>query len=85
MDKILSARLDEAAVQQLDALSHSLRITKKQLLEEMIFRKAREVAESSGEDVFSATSGTWKRREGVEKTIAEIRGKFEAGMRRRQI
>jgi hypothetical protein len=75
MDKILSARLDESAIEELDRMSRRLGLTKKRFLEEAIRLRAAQAAEET--DVWSETSGAWRRRESTPTTIRRARRAFE--------
>lgn len=82
MDKILSARLDEAVVSQLHWLAQRLKTSKKNVLEKAIRHYAGEVEENESLDPFEKTCGAWKRRGKVEKEIGKIRQAFARSMTR---
>ena len=84
MDKIFSARLDVAVLRQLDRLSRQLGITKKKLLEDMILRRAREMEQETAVDVWSETSGAWRRRESAATLRKKIRSEFEKSAKKHQ-
>jgi hypothetical protein len=50
LDKIMSARLDEAAVPEMDRVTRELKISKKRFLEEAIHHHARTLTQSSRGD-----------------------------------
>jgi hypothetical protein len=81
MDKVLSARLDEAVIDQLDRACKRLGTTKKQFLEDAIRQRAATI-DSPTEDVWSETSGAWARRESPASTIRAARRAFEQSMAR---
>lgn len=81
MDKILSARLDEAVVDELERACKKLGTTKKQFLEEAIRQRAASLAVEAP-DVWAETCGAWVRREAPETTIRQARRAFEQSMTR---
>lgn len=84
MDKILSARLDEAMVSRIGFLAQRLRTSKKRVIEEAIRLYAGQV-EAEGEfDVFDRTFGAWKRKRKGARDIEAIRAAFHNSMTRRQ-
>lgn len=85
MEKIFSARLDEAVLNEMDRVTRRARITKKQFLEEAIRARARELSSSPGEDVWDDTRGAWKRRERPATTVQAARKVFRRSMQRHQV
>ncbi len=83
MDKILSARLDEAVVNELHRVTRRLGMTKKRFLEEAIQSKVRQVADNATPDVWEETRGAWRRHEEIQTTIRAGRRKFNAAFKRR--
>ena len=81
MDKILSARLDEAVVDELERACKKLGTTKKQFLEEAIRQRAATLS-GDGPDVWAETCGAWVRREAPETTIRRARRAVERSMTR---
>jgi hypothetical protein len=81
MDKVLSARVDQAIAEELDRMSRRLGLSKKQLLEEAILLRARSAGTIS-DDVWKDTCGAWRRREAPATTVRTNRREFEASMRR---
>lgn len=81
MDKVLSARVDEAVIDQLDRACKRLGTTKKRFLEDAIRQRAATI-DPPTEDVWSETSGAWARRESPGSTIRATRKAFEESMAR---
>jgi Ribbon-helix-helix protein, copG family len=81
VDKVLSARLEESVIDELDRACKRLGTTKKQFLEEAIRQRAAAVRGATG-DVWDDTSGAWVRREAPETTIRRARRTFESAMAR---
>ena len=77
MERIFSARLDEAALDEMERVTRKLNMTKRKFLEEAIHLRAKQVFESEGEDVWSETLGAWRRKERPETTIRKARSAFE--------
>ena len=82
MDKIFSARLDEAALDEMERVTRRLKMTKRKFLEEAIHFRAQQLGEGS-QDVWNDTSGVWRRKEPVEKTIRSAREEFRRTFERR--
>ncbi len=77
MDKIFSARLDEAVLDEMERVTRDLNITKRRFLEDAIHRRAMELAGEMGKDVWSDTSGAWRRTEKPETTLRRGRAAFQ--------
>ncbi len=77
MDKVISARLDESTVDDLERFSRRIGITKKQFLEEAIRLRAQQAGEQENADIWAETSGVWKRKETPEATVRAARKKFK--------
>jgi hypothetical protein len=84
MDKIISARLDESAVVEMERMTRRLGMTKKRFLEEAIHGHAQRLAASPATDIWSETSGSWKRREAAATTVKKAREAFSAAYKRHQ-
>ena len=84
MDKIFSARLDEAVLNEMERVTRNLRITKTRFLEDAIRRQAAELAAGEGADVWAETLGAWERREKPATTVRRARRAFESGFARHQ-
>ena len=83
MQKIFSARLDEAALDEMDRVTRKLRMSKRQFLEEAIHLRARGLSAEHGDDVWSETLGAWSRDEKPETTIRRVRQAFRRTFDRR--
>ena len=83
MQKIFSARLDEAALDEMDRVTRKLRMSKRQFLEEAIHLRARGLTAEHGDDVWSETLGAWRRDEKPETTIRRARQAFRRTFDRR--
>ena len=81
MDRILSARIDERAFQELERATRRMRITKKKFLEEAI-RQHASSTDSSVLDVWAETRGAWKRSDSPGETVRKVRRRFERAMHR---
>ena len=75
MEKIFSARLDEAALDEMERVTRRLKMTKRKFLEEAIHLRAKQLGGEGG-DVWSETIGAWKRNERPETTIRRTRSEF---------
>jgi hypothetical protein len=80
MDRIFSARLDEAALDEMERVTRRLKMTKRRFLEEAIRLRARQLSEGEGSDIWSETLGAWRRRERPETTIRKARQAFQSDM-----
>lgn len=77
MQKVFSARLDEAVLDEMERVTRKLKMTKRRFLEEAISRQAKDLAGASESDVWSETLGAWKRKETPAATIRRAREGFE--------
>lgn len=84
MDRVVSTRLSEAAVNELDRLARRLKLSKKQLLEQAIWLRVKQVEDDELTDVWTETLGAWRREETVTETIAEARQSFNRSFERHQ-
>ena len=82
MEKIFSARLSEAVLDELDRVTRQLGITKKQFLEEAIHLRAQQLSGETGVDIWAETLGAWKRKEKTETTIRRARRSFQRSFER---
>lgn len=83
MDKIFSARLDEAVLDELERVTRKLKMTKRKFLEQAIHLCARRLSQEETEDVWSETLGAWERKERAETTIRKAREEFRRSFERR--
>ncbi len=84
MQKIFSARLDEALLNEMDRVTRRTGMTKRQFVEEAIRARARELSTPTGADVWDETRGAWKRREAPASTIRKARSAFRRSIERGQ-
>lgn len=77
MQKVFSARLDEAVLDEMERVTRKLKMTKRRFLEEAISRQAMDLAGSGESDVWSETLGAWNRKETPTATIRGARESFE--------
>jgi hypothetical protein len=84
MQKIFSARLDEAVLNEMDRVTRRAKMTKKQFLEEAIRARARELSASLAQDVWDETRGAWKRRGRPATTVRAARTAFRRSIERHQ-
>lgn len=82
MDKIFSARLDEAVIQRIAALAQRLGITKKAVVEGAVRMYAERVDARENADVFDQTLGAWQRKESPSQTVKKARQAFNNAMKR---
>ncbi len=82
MDRVVSARIDEAVVDEMERVTRQLGLTKKQFLEDAIRSRARKLSAKGMEDVWSATLGAWKRTEKAETTLRRGKKAFRVSFRR---
>jgi hypothetical protein len=82
MEKIFSARLDEAALDEMERVTRRLKMTKKKFLEQAIHLCARQLDQGASQDVWSETLGAWKRKERTETTIRKARKQFRRNFER---
>jgi hypothetical protein len=81
LEKIFSARLDEAALDEMERVARRLKMTKRKFLEEAIHLRARQ-PDGEGADIWAETLGAWKRKERPEATIRKARGEFRRSFTR---
>ncbi len=82
MERIFSARLDEAALDEMERVTRRLKMTKRKFLEEAIHLRAKQLREGVGGDIWSETLGAWRRRERPETTISKSREEFQRAFER---
>jgi hypothetical protein len=82
MDKVLSARVDEAVLARLNAEARRTGLSKKHILEEAITNYVRQAETRGGTSILRETSGAWNRREKPESTVEEARKAFRDSMNR---
>ncbi|MDW7710814.1 MAG: hypothetical protein SCH98_10090 [Deferrisomatales bacterium] len=82
MDKVLSARVDEAVLRRLGMLARALGTTKKDVLQRAILTFSERVEMEQDIDVFRQTCGAWHRDESPEETAQKARLTFRQGLER---
>jgi predicted transcriptional regulator len=82
MDKILSARVDEAIIRQIGRMAQKLHTTKKAVIEAAILYYAEKDKMIQDHDVFEETLGAWKRPETPGETVKQVRRSFQESMKR---
>ncbi|MFQ5480856.1 MAG: ribbon-helix-helix protein, CopG family [Thermodesulfobacteriota bacterium] len=82
MDKVLSARVDERVLHQINMLAKELHTSKKSVIEEAILTYVKKIEAEKGMDVLDLTSGVWKRDESAEETSRKARAAFTKSMER---
>ena len=60
MDKIFSARVDEAVIRRVGSLARRLRTSKKRIIEDAVRTYADKIDREEDADVFEQTSGAWR-------------------------
>ena len=85
MDKILSARIDEAVIRQIGLLARELKTTKKAIIENAVRLYADQSDLKKKIDVFETTCGRWNRSESPEETVRQSRSAFRKSMERHQL
>jgi len=82
MDKILSARIDEAVIRQIGLLARELKTTKKAVIESAVKLYLEQSGLKKKNDVFESTCGSWNRSEPPEETVCQARSAFRNSMER---
>jgi len=82
MDKVLSTRIDESAIQQLGLLSRKLHTSKKAVIEAAIRLYSEQSGLKEEFDVLENTCGVWKRLETPQESISISRTAFNQAMER---
>jgi len=84
MDHVISARLDQAVVDEIARLAHDLGTTRKAVIEQAVRDYAAKVAPQGAPDAFEATSGAWARDESPEATIEAVKKRSREAFARRR-
>ncbi|MCI0419906.1 MAG: hypothetical protein L0387_14800 [Acidobacteria bacterium] len=82
MDKIMSARLEEAALLEMERITRKLGISKKRFLEEAIHRHAQTLTKGGRTNDWTVGFGAWKRNETAAQTTKAVRGAFNQSLER---
>jgi len=84
MDKILSARIDEAIILKISLIASELKMTKKKVIENAVLEYADKIGKEGQIDVLEMTLGAWSRDEEAGETINSIKSTFNKTMERHQ-
>ncbi len=84
MDKILSARIDEATVRRIGTLARRLHTSKKKIIESALQMYASKIDEEQNLDVLDQTFGAWHRKESADELVDKSRKAFRRSMMRHQ-
>lgn len=84
MDKIFSARLNEAVIRAIGILARQLGTTKKEVVEGAIRLYTEKVRKEKDIDVLQQTCGAWNSKESPGKTVEKTRKTFRNSMHRHQ-
>ena len=73
MDKIMSARMDEAVIRHIGMLAKKLGTSKKAVLENAVRYYAEKIEAEQGFDVLTYTFGGWDRDKSATETVSTIK------------
>lgn len=73
MDKIMSARMDEAVIQHIGILAKTLGTSKKAVLENAVRHYAKKIEAELKFDILTHTLGSWQRDEPATDTVRSIK------------
>jgi hypothetical protein len=76
MDKVFSARIDEAVLRELDVATGRLGMTKKAFLEKAIRLAAANLGQAANDEIWESAFGAWQREESAEETVARAKNAF---------
>ena len=82
MDKVFSARVDEAIVSQIGVLARELHTTKKNIIEKAISLFSEKVKTDNNIDILDCTCGAWNREETAIEIVNISRNAFRKSMTR---
>lgn len=82
MDKIMSARIDEATIQRIGMLARKLGKSKKAILEEAISDYADKIEAAKDFDILSHTFGAWRREEPAEESVRSAKDAMRRSLER---
>ena len=83
MDKVMSARIDEAIAGEIDALARDMGVSKKYVIEQAVTAYAVQVRKAGDTDAFARACGVWDRSGLPSETAAESRAAFNRSFSRR--
>jgi hypothetical protein len=84
MDRIFSARLDEAVAHRIGVLAHRLRIPKKRVIERAVRLLSEQEEGKNKYDFLDETFGGWRRKESAKALVKKARDSFRRSMERRR-
>ena len=84
MDKILSARVEEAVLQHIAMLAHRLHTSKKNVIETAVKLYAQKIAAQEDINILKETCGAWKRKESPETLVKQAKEQFRKSMSKHQ-
>ena len=73
MDKIMSARIDEAVIRYIGMLAEKLGTSKKAVIENAVRLYLKEIEAREGFDLLAHTNGCWERDESADETVSNIK------------
>ena len=73
MDKIMSARMDEAVIRYISMLAKKLGTSKKAVLEDAVRHYVKKIEAEQGFDVLTYTFGSWQRDKSAAETMRTIK------------
>jgi hypothetical protein len=82
MDRILSARIDDAVYRKISDLSTRMHTSKKSVIEMAIQQFGEHIEQDAETTVFDRTCGIWNRNETPAETIDHVRRTFHNSMTR---
>jgi hypothetical protein len=82
VDKIMSARLDEAALLEMDRVTRKLKMSKKRFLEEAIHHHTQTLTQRGRGDDWTVGFSAWKRNEAAARTVTRVRAAFDLSLER---
>jgi len=83
MDKVLSARMDEAVIKRLGMLARICGTSKKAILERAVTELAERLESENEIDELELSFGAWNRDETPDQTRSKARAAFNSSMERR--
>lgn len=84
VDRVLSTRLPEDVIRELEDASRRLGITKKQFLSEAIRLRATDTSRQRAREILARAAGSWQREEPPEDTVRKARDPFREAWRRHE-
>lgn len=84
MDRVFSARIDDAVYKKITDLSKKMHTSKKAVIENAIKLLGEQLEQDNKTDIFIETSGIWKRKELPGETVSKVKTTFRNSMHRYQ-